>query len=102
MFTRQRNFVKSTNKVSPNLFVDGDEIFSSELMHKIDRCSDRERYVITKYEHRADLIAQDIYGDESYSWMLLYMNRIGVEDIVRNRVITYILKSQLDAIIDSL
>lgn len=101
MFTRQRNFVKS-DKVSPNLFVEGDEIFSSELMHKIDKCTDREMYMITKYEHRADLVAKDIYGDESYSWMLLYMNRIGVEDLVRNRVLTYILKSQLDSIIDSL
>jgi hypothetical protein len=59
-------------------------------------------YVITKYEHRADLIAKDIYGDESYSWMLLYMNRIGVEGLVRNRVLKYILKSQLDSLIDSL
>lgn len=101
MFTRQRNFVKS-DKVSPNLFVDGDEIFASELMHKIDKCSDREKYMITKYEHRADLIARDIYGDEGYSWMLLYMNRISVDDLVRNKTITYILKSQLDSIIDSL
>lgn len=101
MFTRQRSFVKSDN-VSPNLFIDGDSIFSSELLHKIDKCSDRETYLVTKYEHRIDLISKEIYGDDKYSWLLLYMNRKVVGDIVRDTTLRYILKQQLDAMIDSL
>lgn len=101
MFTRQRSFVKSDN-TSPNLFIEGNSIFASELLHKIDKCTDRERYLVTRFEHRADLIAKDIYGDEKYSWLLLYMNRLGVDDIIRGVTLQYILKPQLDAIIDTL
>ena len=101
VFTRKRSFVKSDN-ASPNLFIEGDDIFSSGLLHKVDKCSDRETYLVTRYEHRIELISKEIYGDEKYSWLLLYMNRMSVEDVVRGAVIKYILKAQLDAIIDSL
>jgi len=101
MFTRQSTYLK-TNKVSSELFIQGTDYNNAELLYKIDHTEDRETYRVTKYERRIDLIAEDIYGDKSYYWLLLYMNKINNNNIVRNTELSYIPLNRLTAIINNL
>lgn len=101
MFTRSKEFIKSSNS-SPEVFIDDSSPFNSELLRKLDQCSDRYRYTITKFENRIDLISEDIYGTDDYSWILLYINRVSIKDLVRGLKITYIDKNKLMEIIDSI
>lgn len=97
MYTRSKEYVKS-NKVSPELFID-DTVQNSELLYKIDRITEYKKYTITRYEHRADLIAKDIYGSADYSWLVMYINRISIDGLVRGVVLNYIDKPTLDNLI---
>jgi hypothetical protein len=98
MFRRAKQFVKS-NEVSPDKFIDGEDIWNSELMYLLDQETDLKEYYVTKYEKRIDLISVDIYGEERYSWILLHLNRINLEDIVRGINIKYIPINRLREII---
>lgn len=100
MYRRTKEYVKS-NKVECDIFINGNEYCNSELLYKLDKVTEYSDYKITKYEHRIDLIAEDIYKDEKFSWILLYINRIGIGDLVRGRVICYIPLTNLQSIINS-
>lgn len=102
MYTRTKQFIKSSANLSPNLFIDGNDIHNSEVLVKLDRLKDRKLYEITKFEHRIDLISNDIYKTSDYSWVLLYMNRIKIEDLVRGTYIEYVPEDEIRNVINSL
>lgn len=101
MFKRTNN--KDSNDISPDLFIENDDYVNSELLWKLDEFEEDEyeTYTITKYEHRIDLISKEIYGHEKYSWILLYINRVSLEDLVRHKVLNYIPIDKLTEIINS-
>jgi hypothetical protein len=105
MFTRTKQFVKSNSR-DATLFIDGYDQTNSQLLYKLDNEVDRIDYTITKYENRIDLIAEDIYGQNSISpmltWILLYINKCNASELVRGKVLQYIELERLQEIIDSL
>jgi hypothetical protein len=103
MFKRSRSYAVS-GKVDPERFIeninDVSDLANSDLLYKLDQEMESRRYYeITRYEYRIDLIAREIYGDIDYSWILMYINRLDVTDLVRGRKIQYIPPDILDEII---
>lgn len=105
MFTRSKNYSNSNNVISPDRFIevidDINDIANSQLLYMLDQETERLSYTITRFEHRIDLIANEIYGSEKYSWVLLYLNRISVSDLTRHTVLRYIPIDRLKVIIQS-
>jgi len=93
MYKKLTGYSTSSN-VSPERYIETidaiSDIANSALLYKIDQEDNRQLYRITKYEKRIDLIAKDIYNDEKYSWLLLYMNRISINELVRGKILSYI------------
>lgn len=105
MYTRTKTYAKDNN-VEITRFVetlDGvPDIGNSTLLYRLDRASTKNTYTITKYEGRIDLIAREIYGNEKFSWILLYTNRIGVNDLKRGLVLEYIPFQELQSILNEI
>jgi len=103
MFTRTSSYAR-TNNVEVNLFVQGQEYCNSELLYKLDRVTEYSDFKITKHEHRIDLISEDIYGDynSKYAWILMYINRISVDELTLGRVIKYIPLKDLTNLINAI
>jgi len=99
MFGRTKTYIKDSS-VSPNRFIetkkDIPDISNSLLLYLLDKEVNLSNYLITKFEKRIDLIAADIYGNDEYSWILLYLNRITIDDLIRGRKIKYISKDRLN------
>ena len=98
MYKRTSNLIKSNN-VSPEIFIEGNDYANSELLWKLDQFNDYKTFTITKHEYRIDLISEEIYGDEKYSWILMYINRVSIQELVRHKVLNYIPIDKLDNII---
>lgn len=94
MYRRTKQYVKSED-TDPNIFIDGFDYNNSELLYRLDEVTEYEIYTVTKYEHRPDLISLDIYNDVKYEWIILYVNKITVDDLVRGLKLRYIPKSDL-------
>lgn len=75
------------------------DIANSTLLSELDKCEVYQYYKVTKYEHRIDLIAKEIYGNSDYGWILLYLNRISIADIVRDLDIIYIPMDTLSSLL---
>lgn len=101
MFRRKTQYIRSDDS-SPELFIEGLDYANSELLYILDNEVNLSDYLITRYEHRIDLICSDIYSTDKYSWILLYINRIKVSELVRGKVIKYINKDRLITILNSL
>lgn len=109
MFSRSNKYLvdKSTSTVDRFLDHSGSggtiDYTNSELLYSIDQLAlDRHDWTITKYENRIDLLSREIYGSEEYSWLLLYINRVNIEDLEKGKVIQYIDKDQLDGLMSRL
>lgn len=89
MFGREKYFIRSSN-VSASLFVEGDDVQNSEFYYLLDNCITRDKYTVTKYEHRLDLIAIDIYGSTDYAWIIQYLNRISNDKVLKGTILEYI------------
>ena len=100
MFKRKTEYAKSNN-ISPEIFIENNDYANSELLWKLDQFTGHKYFTITKHEHRIDLIAKEIYGDEKYSWILMYINRVSLNDLVRRKVLKVIPKDELTKIINS-
>lgn len=103
MYTRSKEFTKS-NATDLTRFVEtigiSSDYANSTLMKYLDESEDLEQYTITKYEGRVDLISEDIYGDTKYSWILMYINRMNIDEFIRGKVINYIPIAYLEDIFD--
>lgn len=94
MFKRQNSIITSTD-IEPLRYIENTELAgldlaNSTLLYMLDKETEYDEYTITKYENRADLIARDIYGSTNYSWLIMYINRVDVKDLVRGRKLNVI------------
>jgi len=89
MFSRNQQYIK-TNEIDPKLFIDGNDYRNSSLLNYVNEYVNWKYYLVTQYERRIDLISKYLYGNESYSWILLYMNKIKNDDIIRGMKLRYI------------
>lgn len=104
MFTRTQDYSINSNN-TPNRFIESingvDDIANSTLLYRLDREVTRRQYTVTKYEHRWDLIANELYGSVSYSWILEYTTRIPESQLVRGVTFEYIPLATMKSIISS-
>ena len=106
MYTRIKS-VLASNNVSVDRYIDHKvgvpDIANSTLLYYIDHCPDRLIYTITKYEKRIDLISDDIYANQDYSWILMYINRFtSLDELTLGKHIEYIPKIKLDEILKTI
>lgn len=105
MYKRVKTYI-SSSEVSPDRFIESindiPDYANSTLLYKLDEEDTRSEYTITKYERRIDLIANEIYGNEKYSWILMYLNRVTVNELVRGKVLEYIPMTTLENILRSI
>jgi hypothetical protein len=103
MYTRTKEYVRS-NATDADRFIENIKSISdyanSTLLKYLDECDTLLDYTITKYECRVDLISKDIYKSDRYSWILMYINRMSIEDFIRGRVIKYIPIKYIEQIYD--
>lgn len=84
-------------------YIEGHDVFNSSLLRKLnDPSLVKVKYMITKYEYRPDLIAQDIYGSTEYCGLLMAQCHISVDSYTRGFVLNIIPKDVLDNIIMSI
>lgn len=103
MYKRSSSYLIS-NDINPLRYIENTELAgldlaNSTLLYMIDNETEYEQYTVTRYERRIDLIAQEVYGNTNYSWLLMYINRIDVNDIVRGVKLNYIPYTRLEAIL---
>jgi hypothetical protein len=97
------SYVRSSTGGDINLYVEDYDQFNSELLYKLDEYKSLLTYKITKFDKRIDLITNDIYGKSTnYGWIILYINKCDIDDLVRGKVINYIPIDDLNDIINSI
>jgi hypothetical protein len=103
MYRRNNTPIIKSSNVSPEIFIEGNDYANSELLYKLDQVDSYSQFMITKNEHRIDLIAEEIYGGhgEDYGWILMYINRVSLNELVRHKILNYIPIKELTAIINS-
>lgn len=88
----------SFNEVSQ--YIEDHDVYNSKLLRVlVDPSITRVSYMITKYEYRPDLIAEDIYGSSEYCGLLMAQLRLSLNGFVRGNVLRIIPKKELDNII---
>lgn len=70
-------------------FIEGYDIFNSELLYKLKTLGVKDQYQITKFEYRIDLICEDIYGSGDLMDELLLYNQVGINELTRGTVLNY-------------
>lgn len=101
MYKRSNKINSDSTEVSN--YVDGIDIFNSTLLRTLnDPNISRVDYLITNYQFRPDLIANDFYGSDSYEGLLMLQNPIPISKYRKGLILKLIPKSELDSIIDSL
>lgn len=94
MFQRNKQFIRN-DSLSASLFVESNDVQNSEFYYMLDNCPLRKTYQVTKYEHRLDLISLEIYDTVDYAWVLQYLNRVSLDEVIRGKELEYIPKSEL-------
>jgi hypothetical protein len=85
-------------------YIEGDDIFNSEFLYRLNNLSDEDfnYHEITRYERRIDLISERIYNDKKYADILLFINKISINDLALGVVLKYPRKNVIDALIQEL
>lgn len=84
-------------------YIEGDDVYNSSFLSIISNPSiPRITYVISEYEFRPDLIAQEIYGSTTYEGMLILQSGMTLESYTRGKILEVIPKKSLDEILDNL
>lgn len=92
-----------SNKFSLSNYIDGADVYNSELLLKLHNPNlRRDYYEISVYEYRPDLIAKDFYGSDTYTGLVIIQNGFGLENYTKGTVIELIYKTDIDKLIQSL
>ena len=105
MFSRSKEFIKSSGR-DVNRFIEDKsgvaDLSNSLLLKLLDEEEDKLPYTINRFDGRVDLISKDIYGTDEYSWILMYTNRLKVDQFTRGTLLWYIPLKRLKLIFDSI
>lgn len=86
-----------------NQYLEDQDVFNSYIVRKLnDPSLVKVSYVVTRFEYRPDLIANDIYGSTDYTGMLMSQCRMSISSYRRGTVIRVLSKTDLDRIINEL
>lgn len=85
-----------------NYIEDYDVYNASILLYLNNPNIERTSYLITTYEYRPDLIAQDFYGDTSYQGLLMLQAGTSLLGYQRGSIIELIPKTTLDSILGNI
>lgn len=101
MYSRSNKIISS--EVDLSNYIEGYDLFNSVLIDQLsDTSLEKETYVITTKEYRPDLIAEEVYGNSSYTGLLMLVAGLPLEGYQRGTSFQYLPKSTLDIIIGRL
>jgi hypothetical protein len=99
---RKKSKIVSTYENLGN-YIDGFDVYNSLFLQRIANPTlAREKYIITVYEYRPDLIAKDYYGSTSYMGILLAQIKLTVDQLERGVILELLPKTTIESIINSL
>ncbi len=92
-----------SDKAELSNYIEGFDVYNSQLIEKMkDPDLPKVMYEITVYEYRPDLIAQDFYGSDAYTALILLQNGVGLEFYTKGAVLELIPKSAIDNILSKM
>lgn len=101
MYTKKQKIQSDRTELSN--YIEDIDVYNSYLIQKLtDPTLEREKYEITVYEFRPDLIALDFYSDYKYMGLLLIQTRLTLDKFRRGVVLELIPKNIIDNIISNL
>lgn len=101
MFKRNKRII--SNKLEIGNYVEEFDIYNSLFLKRLlDPSNTREKYKITLYEYRPDLIAKDYYGSEDYMAILLIETGKELGDFKKGEYLDLIPKDIVDSILESM
>lgn len=101
MYKRSNKIISS--EVDLSNYIEGYDLFNSVLIDLLsDTSLEKSTYIITTKEYRPDLIAEEIYGNISYTGILMLVAGLPYEGYQRGVSFQYIPKATLDIILRKL
>ena len=98
MFKKANRII--SNKVDLANYIEDIDVYNSALLTKLnDPTLSRSIYEITVYEYRPDLIAQDFYGSDDYTALVLVQNGVSLEAYTKGNTLTLIDPAALNNIL---
>lgn len=97
-----------TNKIFSGLsklenYIEENDVYNSKLLLLLSNPEiEREDYEILTYQYRPDQIAQDYYGDSSYSGLLMLQVASSLSSYTKGTILRLIPKDTLDSILSNL
>lgn len=101
MYTKASKII--SNKQNLSNYFSGFDVYNSSLLVKLnDPSIIRDSYEITTYTFRPDLIAEDYYGSNDYSGLVILMAARRLQTFTKGSIIQLIPKSTLDNILSNI
>jgi len=101
MYKKEQKIISSIEDVSN--YIEGYDIYNSTFLSLLYNTTEpKEKYEITVYEFRPDLICKDFYGSESYYGIFLLQTKKLLTEFSKGTVLELLPKSVVDNIIRGL
>lgn len=101
MYKKEQKIISSIEDVSN--YIEGFDIYNSTFLSLLYNTSEsKEKYEITVYEFRPDLICKDFYGSESYYGIFLLQTKKLLTDYRKGVILELLPKSVVDNLIRTL
>lgn len=98
MYIKEQKIISSIEDVSN--YIEGYDIYNSTFLSLLYNTTEpKEKYEITVYEFRPDLICKDFYGSESYYGIFLLQTKKLITEFRKGVILELLPKSVVDNII---
>jgi hypothetical protein len=101
MYKKPTKYTYTSEELSN--YIEGNDVYNSSFLSIISNSAlPRITYVISEYEYRPDLIANEIYGSSSYEGILILQTGLTLDKFQKGRKIEVLSKTTLDTILFNL
>ena len=98
MYIKEQKIISSIEDVSN--YIEGYDIYNSTFLSLLYNTTEtKEKYEITVYEFRPDLICKDFYGSESYYGIFLLQTKKLITEFRKGVILELLPKSVVDNLI---
>lgn len=80
MYNKEKNHLKS-DTIEIDAFIERGDIFNSKFLYILKYLPSQGDYLVNLNRYRIDLISDDIYGDSSFSELILLYNGVTISQL---------------------
>ena len=100
MYTRPKRIYTNLKRLEN--YIEGTDVYNSLLLFLLqDSSLETSEYTI-KTPYRPDLIAEEFYGDVGYEPFVILQLKTPIDQVTRGRVFKFIVKSEIDRILNQI